>query len=466
MSRSFASASSQYLRYAGAVLSGPPFTVSAWVYPANYTAARTIFWLGVDATGNQAHVMMVSVNTGTITVRSRNTTSRNAVTSTSVTLNAWNHACGVWAATNDRRAFLNGGGKGTDTSSVTDATWTGTEIGRLGGSGAAAYMDGRIAEVSVWNADLSDAEVAALGAGASPLQIRRGSLVAYWPLFGLASPEPEYVGSGKGMTVTGATLADHAPVRSSFAIPGPWGWPGAFTAAGGAHQYTQTVAGGLTSSGLLVNQGQKIFAGGWSGSGLVVKQTAKPLDGGITPSGAILRTFGRSLAGSLTDSGAIQKQSGKILAGGLTDSGGIAKETQKILSGGITPSGAFTAFKVALVSLAGELTSSGAVAKRAARNLAGSLPSAGEIVKEIRASLSGALGFAGDVSKMTLLSLLATLTSAGTLAGVIVTIKVYPAVYDLINGTLILPGLPFIDLKTGKVYRFVEAVGGLTVEVV
>ena len=44
------------------------------------------------------------------------------------------------------------------------------------------YCDGSLAEAAIWNAALSDAEVAALATGVSPLLVRPGSLVFYAPL--------------------------------------------------------------------------------------------------------------------------------------------------------------------------------------------------------------------------------------------------------------------------------------------
>jgi len=74
---------------------------------------------------------------------------------------------------------------------------------------------------------LSAGEVAALGAGASPLAVRPQSLVAYWPLYGNVSPETDII-SGYDMTLYNSpTEADsHPPL--SFPINM---WVSPFTAA-------------------------------------------------------------------------------------------------------------------------------------------------------------------------------------------------------------------------------------------
>jgi hypothetical protein len=91
-------------------------------------------------------------------------------------------------------------------------------------------MSGRIAEVAIWNAALTDAEVAALASGVRAWMLRPANLKVYAPLWGVGSPEPDYSGNAFHFTVTGAAQADHAPV-APFS---PWaGWLGASTAASG-----------------------------------------------------------------------------------------------------------------------------------------------------------------------------------------------------------------------------------------
>jgi Concanavalin A-like lectin/glucanases superfamily len=79
-------------------------------------------------------------------------------------------------------------------------------------AGATRQFDGSIAELGVWNAALTAAELAALGKGYSPRLIRPQSLKFYWPLIGRASPETELI-NGKVGTITGTIdAAPHARV--------------------------------------------------------------------------------------------------------------------------------------------------------------------------------------------------------------------------------------------------------------
>jgi hypothetical protein len=132
-----------------------------------------------------------------------------------ITFNRWQHGCGVWASSSSRACYLNGANKGTDSTAITTGTLDTGFVGvGSGGSAYAQFWPGSIAEAAVWNAALSDQEVAALAAGLNPRRIRPASLVAYWPLWGLASPEPDLSDSANNLTLTASPpAANHAPLQ-------------------------------------------------------------------------------------------------------------------------------------------------------------------------------------------------------------------------------------------------------------
>ena len=79
-------------------------------------------------------------------------------------------------------------------------------------------MSGDIAHVAVWDVVLTDDEVATLAEGISPLRVRRGSLIAYWPVGG-QSTERDIVG-GLNMTVNGTpTQSEEPPIPYSVVSP-------------------------------------------------------------------------------------------------------------------------------------------------------------------------------------------------------------------------------------------------------
>ena len=78
-------------------------------------------------------------------------------------------------------------------------------------------MNGRLAEIAIWNAALTDDEVLSLSKGVSPLRVDPQNLVAYWPLYGNGSPEPNYVRNSTDLALTlinAPPQIDHAPVMA------------------------------------------------------------------------------------------------------------------------------------------------------------------------------------------------------------------------------------------------------------
>jgi hypothetical protein len=74
-----------------------------------------------------------------------------------------------------------------------------------------AQFGGEISEFAIWTDDITAAGFAALHKGLSPLMVMPDKLIAYWPLVGRVSPEPEYINT-KSATLTG-TIAQAAHPR-------------------------------------------------------------------------------------------------------------------------------------------------------------------------------------------------------------------------------------------------------------
>jgi hypothetical protein len=225
MARSFASASSQYLEAATAVVTGYPFTLSCWFWSNDTTGAYNLLNVFNNTTTGQAFQLLAA---GTVAAKPVRFLAglQAADSTTAYTANVWNHACAVGTSATSRAVYLNGGSKGT---SVTSATATGlnvTTIGRRSTSAPGQYLNGRMAECAVWNAALNDQEAAALAAGVRPIDVRPLSLVGYWPIWGLSSPEPDLTPNNHQMVVNAAPpQANHPPVhlfsrrKVSFYLP-------------------------------------------------------------------------------------------------------------------------------------------------------------------------------------------------------------------------------------------------------
>ena len=151
-------------------------------------------WFNTDLANSVQYLMgatqgaSTDVSTNTFGLRTSGSNKIQAWTESQVaqtveyTVGVWNHACAVHAASNDRRAYLNGGNKATSTNDRGVSSIDLFTIGALGLATPTAFMSGSIAEAAVWDVALTDAEVAILGLGYSPLMVRPQNLTFYVPL--------------------------------------------------------------------------------------------------------------------------------------------------------------------------------------------------------------------------------------------------------------------------------------------
>lgn len=212
MSRSFASGSSEYLQVDQAVVSGTPFTLACWFYATQDTASQAILSIA-DKDDNDYHTLFAAGSGAGDPIWANTWTgsaARIAQTTSGYTINTWHHACGVWAADNDRRAYIDGGSKGTNANAHTVANIDRFRVSSTANDDPKNYFDGRIAEVGVWEVALTDAEVLILAHGYSPLFVRPASLVAYWPL--IRDEDQDRVGGYDLTPVNTPSIAAHCPV--------------------------------------------------------------------------------------------------------------------------------------------------------------------------------------------------------------------------------------------------------------
>lgn len=208
----FDDASSEYLNRTSAVVAAMPLSMAAWFYTNDAAAGQAVMSIS-RATGNVDGWSMILSGAASDQVNatsSSNGTSTSATTSSSWTADTWHHACCVFTSATSRASYLDGGGKGTGSTSNTPVGPNRTSIGQRFSAGAAAtFMSGLVAEVGIWNIALDDADAAMLADGFSPLCVHPESLVAYWPLIGRNDPSRDLVG-GAGLTWTNTpTVAAH-----------------------------------------------------------------------------------------------------------------------------------------------------------------------------------------------------------------------------------------------------------------
>ena len=170
-------------------------------------------------------------------------------TTTGYTVGKWHHACGVSAAVNDRRVYIDGGSKGTGAANLATA-WTMDLLAvgaRYVSTAYSMYFDGAIADAAIWNVALTDAEVFRLSRGVSPLLIRRKSLVFYAPLLsGGAAVERDTVGKFHLSHSGAPTWVGHPPLKYPRLIRAERHYPRG--AAGGTAALTGTATASMTEN--------------------------------------------------------------------------------------------------------------------------------------------------------------------------------------------------------------------------
>ena len=209
----------QTITASAAPVTAEPLTICAWFYPTRNTA-RTVIVSLCDTTGGApgSQMFYALIEDGTAVGDPICATKQNgvsvvaeAVSTSGFSTNSWNHGCAVFTSTTSRTIFLNGGSSATNSTNVTTNinTVDKTAIGCLGRSPNTAFFQGRVAEVGIWNAALTAAEVASLAKGMTCDKVRPQSLVFYAPIV------RDLTDQKGGLTITnnnGATVANHTRV--------------------------------------------------------------------------------------------------------------------------------------------------------------------------------------------------------------------------------------------------------------
>lgn len=183
--------SNDRLEFASAPVSAPPLTMACWANPDSVSAAIMIALSNSSSEGNRYQLGVLSGSVLSSALPGADATKSGAVTG------QWQHFASVQASLSSRIAYLDGV---AGTESTVTATTTGVNATRIGAI-LGAWFNGRIAEVGIWSAALTQAEIASLAKGISPKLVRPSSLVFYAPLIRNLADEK----GGASITNTGAT---------------------------------------------------------------------------------------------------------------------------------------------------------------------------------------------------------------------------------------------------------------------
>ena len=208
--------STQRLTISAATATAAPLTMACWFNADNTSAFGMLMNIASQGSVNSRYRLEVRGDVAGDPVRVLIDDNVGVIASADTTsgygTNTWNHACAVFASNSSRSVLLNAGSKGTNTTSAnpTAAHFDRLTIGSQHFSTIInAWFDGRIAEAGVWNAALTDAEIASLAKGMTCDKVRPQSLVFYAPLI------RELQDLRGGLTITNnntATVAAHTRV--------------------------------------------------------------------------------------------------------------------------------------------------------------------------------------------------------------------------------------------------------------
>lgn len=217
MSRDFDGVN-DFLSVESSPVTAAPFTVSTYFQPKVLNPTNAIVWIGDPVGGD--HWIMHVLSSGELQWRSEDVpTGRLVNTTTVVTEDVWQHGCAVEASSTDRRVFLDGGGKGTNTELSVPTGATRVGIGARTQATPDSFFEGEIGHLAIWNVALSDDEVLALSNGVYARRMRPDNLVYYCPCNG-QDPEPDIIG-GLDMAITGApNTRQEPPIAQSVVAPG------------------------------------------------------------------------------------------------------------------------------------------------------------------------------------------------------------------------------------------------------
>jgi hypothetical protein len=205
MARNFTS-SGDVISFTPTPIINVPLSISAWVNPVATGTTRAIFGGFGTNIGCLEFRLEIAGNVYLI---------KQGVAAILLSTGAVSN--GVWsqvAATDSGTAQAVYIGGGTPTTGSTTSSYNTVTTYNIGQAfqGATEQWAGLIADIALWSVVLTAGEVKALADGVRPYNIRPKSIIAYWPLDGLQSPEPELSGNAFNGTLTGTAFAPGPPV--------------------------------------------------------------------------------------------------------------------------------------------------------------------------------------------------------------------------------------------------------------
>lgn len=189
MAHVYERANSEYEYLNQAPVSTTPFTMAAWFNPVDLDSTQGILCIANSSVTNHYWMLLADCGQAGDPMQIRacaGGTVRYARTSNGITGSGeWQHVCGIFTSPTNRVVVLNGdwANRGISTLSCSPSGVDNFGVGARVTSSPGWTFDGKIAEVAIWNAALTEGEIAILAKGYSSLFVRPQNLVEYWHLF-------------------------------------------------------------------------------------------------------------------------------------------------------------------------------------------------------------------------------------------------------------------------------------------
>lgn len=223
-----------YLQHIGTPpVNDSPLTISLLFETDQITNSKCLFSIGRSADTPYSEYFIQRSTDSLIAYSKAGAAGAGATSSAVLVSNTWYHACGVFAADNDRRAYINGVNKGTNITNISPdpATQDNMKVGsRANANDYLQKFVGSTAELGVWNVALTDEEVAILGLRYSPLFVRPQNLVLYLPM--IRDEDRDIVGGFTFADVSDCGIATTSPRIYYCGLP-TFGPPGEEPEPGG-----------------------------------------------------------------------------------------------------------------------------------------------------------------------------------------------------------------------------------------
>lgn len=210
----FDDASNEFLEIGSYPITAPPFTFACWVKLGEINREQVFMALQDSSVTNQRFWLAV-LSDNKVYARTGSGPFVAAVSTVTLTTNVWYHLTAVFASTADRRMFVDGADKQTNTSSTAPSGIDTLSIGRASDSTPGSYAHADIANPVVYNVALTDSEVAQL-AIAHPHLVRLGGIESHYDF--LDTSYQDTIGGYNLATTSAPSISAHP---SSIIYPSP-----------------------------------------------------------------------------------------------------------------------------------------------------------------------------------------------------------------------------------------------------